>query len=382
MSGMTEAEIPFNKPFLTGRELENIGRAHERGELSGNGPFSRECEAFLARTIGCSRALMTHSCTGALEMAALLLELQPGDEVIMPSYTFVSTANAFALRGAIPVFVDIRPDTLNIDETRIEAAITDRTRAICVVHYAGVACEMDAITAIARRHDLAIVEDAAQAIGSLYKDRPLGGLGRFGALSFHDTKNVTCGEGGALLIRDDNDILAAEIIHEKGTDRSQFLRGVVDKYTWRSVGSSFLLGEMAAAFLSAQLDQESMITGSRLAIWSGYHERLADLEAGGRLRRPVVPAECQHNAHMYYVLLNDDADRAGVLSNLADRGVNAVFHYVPLHSSEAGCALGRSDGALPVTDRLSANLVRLPLWIGMGDSELDRIVDALEACVR
>lgn len=370
--------IPFNRPFFSGRELENIAEAHARGALSGNGLFSKKCESWLENATGCNRAFVTHSCTAALEMTALLLDLQPGDEVIMPSYTFVSTANAFALRGARPVFVDIRPDTLNIDETKIEAAITDRTRAICVVHYAGVGCEMDAIMAIAARHRIDVIEDAAQAIVATYKGRALGSIGRFGALSFHETKNATCGEGGALLINDADYIQRAEIMREKGTDRSLFMSGLVDKYTWRSIGSSFLLGEMASAFLLAQLEGVQDVTRTRLQIWAAYHEQTAPLEALGLLRRPTIPAGCEHNAHMYYVLLDPAFEREPVLRAMAADNVNAVFHYIPLHSSEAGRRLGRAHGDLSVTDRISAGIVRLPLWPGMTEAQIARVVESLQ----
>jgi len=373
--------IPFNRPFLSGRELENIAEAHSRGALSGNGRFSKECEAWLESATGCERAFVTHSCTAALEMAALLLDLQPGDEVIMPSYTFVSTANAFVLRGALPVFVDIRPDTLNIDETNIEDAITERTRAICVVHYAGVGCEMDTIMEIGARRDIEIIEDAAQAIVASYKGRALGSIGGFGTLSFHETKNATCGEGGALLLNDDRFIESAEIMREKGTDRSLFLRGMIDKYTWRSVGSSFLLGEMAAAFLMAQLDEVNEITRQRQDIWSHYHEALASMEARGLLRRPTIPRDCIHNAHMYYVIIDETLDRDAILQEMGAACVNAVFHYIPLHSAEAGVRLGRAHGELGVTDRASAGIIRLPLWPGMVSGEMDRVVSVLQQAV-
>ncbi len=372
--------IPFNRPYMTGQELDCIRQAHANGHLSGDGPFTRRCHAWLEQATGASRALLTHSCTAALEMAALLLGLQPGDEVIMPSYTFVSTANAFVLRGAVPVFVDIRPDTLNLDETLLEAAITPRTRAICVVHYAGVACEMDAIMEVARRHRLAVVEDAAQAILSRYRGRPLGTIGELGALSFHETKNIISGEGGALLCRDPEMGERAEIIREKGTDRSRFFRGQVDKYTWVDVGSSFLPGEITAAFLAAQTDAAQAITSRRLAIWDRYHAWAAPHEAAGRLRRPVVPEHCTHNAHMYYLLLPDLAARTRYIAALKARGVGAVFHYIPLHSSPAGTRLGRHDAPLPVTDGHSERLVRMPLWVGLED-QLDAVLEAADAAL-
>ena len=295
----------------------------------------------------------------------------------MPSYTFVSTANAFVLRGGVPVFVDIRADTLNIDERLIEAAITPRTRAIAPVHYAGVACEMDTIMDIAARHDLKVVEDAAQGVMSSYRGRPLGSIGDIGAFSFHETKNVISGEGGALLVNDPALVLTAEIMREKGTDRSRFFRGEVDKYTWQSVGSSFLPGELTAAFLWAQLNEAGKITQRRMSIWNYYHEKLAPLESQGVIRRPTVPAECQHNAHMYYVLLTPELDRQKVLSEFRRNEIGAVFHYVPLHSSPAGQQYGRTHGSLNKTTELSERLVRLPLWVGLKPEQQDKIINIL-----
>lgn len=367
--------IPFNRPYMTGNELDCIAQAHANGHLSGDGPFTRKCHAWLQGNTGAARALLTHSCTAALEMSALLLDLAPGDEVIMPSYTFVSTANAFALRGAVPVFVDIREDTLNIDEQLIEAAITQRTRAICVVHYAGVACEMDAILAIARRHGLKVVEDAAQGIFSTYKGRPLGAIGDLGCLSFHETKNIICGEGGALLAREPDFAERAEIIREKGTNRSRFFRGQVDKYTWVDIGSSYLPSELVAAFLSAQMDAGERITAQRLALWQRYHDWAAPHEATGVLRRPIVPADCQHNAHMYYLLLPSLEQRTQFIQYMRERGVATVFHYIPLHSAPAGLQFGRASGMMARTDDLSARLVRLPLWLGL-ESSMDAVLDA------
>ena len=367
--------IPFNRPYMTGGELENIRQAHQRMHLSGDGEFTRLCHASLERLTGCHRALLTHSCTAALEMAALLLDVRPGDEVIMPSFTFVSTANAFVLRGAIPVFVDIRADTLNLDERLVEAAGTARTRAICVVHYAGVACEMDAILDIARRHGLAVVEDAAQALLAAYRGKALGSFGALGALSFHETKNVISGEGGALLVNDVALVERAEIVREKGTNRSRFFRGQVDKYTWVEPGSSFLPGEIVAAFLAAQLAQAEALTMRRLAIWERYHAWAAAHEATGRVRRPTVPAHCTHNAHMYYLLLPDQTARNRVLDGLNRLGVNAVFHYVPLHGSPAGQRLARAAGELAETDRAGSCLLRMPLWLGI-EPHLDAVFDA------
>jgi dTDP-4-amino-4,6-dideoxygalactose transaminase len=368
--------IPFNKPFMTGRELWYIAQAHTNGHLSGDGVFTKKCHAWLESNTGTGRALLTHSCTAAIEMAALLAGIGPGDEVIMPSYTFVSTANAFVLRGAVPVFVDIRPDTLNIDETRIEAAITPRTRAIVPVHYAGVACEMDTIMDIARRHNLVVIEDAAQGIMSTYKGRALGTIGHLGTYSFHETKNIISGEGGALLVNVPDFAERAEIIREKGTNRSQFFRGQVDKYTWVDVGSSYLPGEVIAAFLWAQMEEAQAITDGRLALWDRYHAALAPLEAAGKLRRPVLPDGCEHNAHMYYVLLDSLDQRTRVMASMKQLGVNTVFHYVPLHSAPAGLLHSRAEGSMAHTDDLSERLLRLPLWIGLED-HIDRVIGAL-----
>lgn len=375
-------KIPFNRPYMTGRELSNIAQAHANGHLSGDGPFTRYCHAWLADRTRAHKALLTHSCTAALEMSALLLDLQPGDEVIMPSFTFVSTANAFALRGAVPVFVDIRPDTLNLDESLIEAAITPRTRAICVVHYAGVACEMDTIMAIAARHGLAVVEDAAQAIFSTYRGRPLGAIGDLGCLSFHETKNIISGEGGALLMRDETYAERAEIIREKGTNRSRFFRGQVDKYTWVDVGSSYLPGEITAAFLAAQIDEGEQITARRMALWDRYHSWAAPYETEGLLRRPTIPAHCGHNAHMYYVLLPSLEARGQFIASMKESGIGAVFHYIPLHSSPCGLEVGRTSGALAVTDAVSDRLVRLPLWIGLENHMNDVLAAAANALER
>ncbi|HEV7122506.1 MAG TPA: dTDP-4-amino-4,6-dideoxygalactose transaminase [Rhodanobacter sp.] len=369
--------IPFNRPYMTGNELDYIAEAHAYGHLAGDGQFTKRCHSWLEENTGASKALLTHSCTAALEMAALLLDLQPGDEIIMPSYTFVSTANAFVLRGAVPVFVDIREDTLNLDETLVEQAITKRTRAICVVHYAGVACEMDTILDIARRHGLKVVEDAAQAVMSTYRGKPLGALGELGALSFHETKNIISGEGGALLCRDPDWVERAEIIREKGTNRSKFFRGQVDKYTWVEKGSSFLPGEITAAFLAAQMESARSITDRRMALWRRYHQWAEPHEAAGHLRRPIVPTHCAHNAHMYYLLLPSLDSRSAFIDELKAEGVQAVFHYIPLHSSPAGRRYGRSQGTLAVTDRISERLVRMPLWIGL-DEVFDHVVDAAD----
>lgn len=366
-------KVPFNRPYMTGNELSNIAEAHANGHLSGDGAFTKKCHAWLEANTRANRALLTHSCTAALEMAALLIDLEPGDEVIMPSFTFVSTANAFVLRGAVPVFVDIRADTLNLDERLIEAAITPRTKAICVVHYAGVSCDMDAIGDIARKHGLYVIEDAAQGICSTYNDRPLGTIGDLGALSFHETKNIISGEGGALLVRDPQFGERAEIIREKGTNRSRFFRGQVDKYTWVDQGSSFLPGEITAAFLSAQLDQADAITQRRLALWQRYYAWAGEYEARGLVRRPVVPSNCKHNAHMFYMLLPDLEKRSRFIQQLREHDVQAVFHYIPLHSAPHGLKSGRAHGDMAVTDRVSDTLVRMPLWVGL-DDQLDRVL--------
>lgn len=373
--------IAFNKPYMTGRELEYIRQAHINTHLSGDGPFTHRCHRMLESLTGSPHALLTHSCTAALEMAALMLDLQPGDEVVVPSFTFVSTVNAFVLRGAVPVFIDVRADTLNIDEALIEAAITPRTRAICVVHYAGVSCAMDAILAIAERHGLAVIEDAAQAILSRYRGRHLGTLGAVGALSFHETKNVICGEGGALLINDPTLFERAEIIREKGTNRARFFRGEIDKYTWVEPGSSYLPGEITAAFLAAQLEEATELTARRLAIWNAYHAWAEPHERAGRLRRPIVPDDCEHNAHMYYVLLPNLDARTRMIASLRAAGVYVVFHYVPLHSSPAGLRYGRTVGPLPNTQRAGDCLVRLPMWVGL-EEHLPFVLDACDAALR
>jgi dTDP-4-amino-4,6-dideoxygalactose transaminase len=373
--------VPFNRPYMTGKELYYIAKAHADGSLAGDGPFTKRCHGYLEQRTGCAKALLTHSCTAALEIAALLLDCGPGDEVIMPSYTFVSTANAFVLRGGTPVFVDIREDTLNLDETLVEAAVTPRTKAIVAVHYAGVACEMDTLLQVAERHNLKVVEDAAQGVMASYKGRTLGTIGHLGAYSFHETKNITSGEGGALLVNEPAMVARAEVLREKGTDRSRFFRGEVDKYTWQDLGSSYLAGELAAAFLWAQLEEADQITTHRLAIWNRYHSLVQPLEAQGLLRRPVVPADCQHNAHMYYVLLADGSSRARVLAELERAGVGAIFHYVPLHSSPAGRRYARAHGELATTDAMAGRLIRLPFWIGLSEEEQLLVVDKLCAAV-
>jgi len=367
--------IPFNKPFIIGHELDYIAKAVAQGHLSGDGSYTKLSNRWLEEKLGCQKALLTHSCTAALEMAGILCNIQPGDEVILPSYTFVSTANAFVLRGAVPVFVDIRSDTLNIDETLIEAAITPRTRAIVPVHYAGVACEMDTIMAIAERHDLLVIEDAAQALLSTYKGRALGTIGHFGCLSFHETKNIISGEGGALLINDERFNERAEIIREKGTNRTQFFRGEVDKYTWVDIGSSFLPSELVSAFLYAQLEHAGEITAKRCHICSAYAAQLQPLQQAGKLRLPTFDGDS--NGHMYYVLLDSLDTRTRLISHLKAQGIFPVFHYIPLHSSPAGRKFGRCGSTMAVTDRLSERLLRLPLHYAMSDEDITKVSNAI-----
>lgn len=362
---------------MTGKELYYIAQAHFHGKLAGDGPFTKKCHSWIQKNAEVQRALLAHSCTASLEMAALLLDIQPGDEIIMPSYTFVSTANAFVLRGGVPVFVDIREDTLNIDEDLIEPAITKKTRAIVVVHYAGISCNMDRVLAIAQKHHLPLVEDAAQALMARYKNKPLGSIGDLGTYSFHETKNVISGEGGALCVNRDDLVLQAEIIREKGTNRSQFFRGETDKYTWQSMGSSFLPGEVVAAFLWAQLEEAKEITAKRLSSWNYYHALLHTLEKEGTLMRPTIPKHCQHNAHMYYILLPEKR-RQRVLEKLNNTGIHAVFHYIPLHTSPAGEKYGRANGELPVTVKKSRQIIRLPFWTGISEQQQEYIMDKLK----
>ena len=367
-------KLPFNRPHTVGRELDYIREAIGNHHLSGDGGFTLRCHARLEALLPGSRALLTHSCTAALEMAAILADIRPGDEVIMPSFTFVSTANAFVLRGGVPVFVDIRPDTLNLDDLLVDEAVTSRTRAIVPVHYAGVACEMTALSAIAKRHGLVVIEDAAQGLLAAYHDRPVGTLGDLAALSFHETKNVIAGEGGALIVNDPALIARAEIIREKGTNRAQFFRGQIDKYTWVDIGSSYLPSEVIAAFLLAQLEEAERLTEERLQIWRWYHAAFEHLEGKGLVQRPMVPPHCRHNGHMYYVLVADLAARTRLITALQARGVYAVFHYVPLHSSPAGRVYGRAHGRLDHTDAVSDRLVRLPFWIGMNADDVAGVV--------
>jgi len=374
--------IPFNKPYMTGKELWYIAQAHAKGHLAGDGSYTKQCHAWLESHTGAHKALLTHSCTAALEMAAILADIQPGDEVIMPSYTFVSTANAFVIRGGVPVFVDIRPDTLNIDETLIEAAITDKTKAIVPVHYAGVGCEMDAIMAIARKYGLLVIEDAAQGVMATYKGRPLGSIGHLGTLSFHETKNLISGEGGALLVNDPELAERAEIVREKGTNRSQFFRGQVDKYTWVDIGSSYLPGEILAAFLWAQMEEAETITRRRLDLWNTYHRWFVDLETAGKVRRPIIPSHCGQNAHMYYLLLPSLEQRTAFIERLRQENIHPVFHYVPLDRAPMGQRVARAHGELNHTHDLADRLVRLPLWLGMEEYQahvIQRVTAAVEA---
>ena len=366
-------EIPFNLPAITGREMEYVARAVERVKLSGDGPFNRGCMEWLEQNLGCGKAFLTPSGTHALEMAALLAGIGEGDEVIMPSYTFSSTANAFALRGARIVFMDVRPDTMNMDENLLEEAITEKTKALVPVHYAGVACEMDRVLALAERYGLTVIEDAAQGLGAFYRGEPLGTLGKLGCFSFHETKNITCGEGGALLVNDPGWVEEAEILREKGTDRSRFFRGEIDKYTWVGVGSSYLLGELSAAFLLAQLEQAEEITIDRLRTWNLYYETLKKLQEQGKLELPWVPEGCRHNGHIFYIKTAGKAERSRLMSFLKDRGVTGVFHYVPLHSSAAGRRCGRFHGEDRYTTVESERLLRLPIFYGMEEDKVQYV---------
>lgn len=370
--------IPFNKPPVTGAEEQYIKQALKGEKLSGDGPFGKKCQDWFEANLPARKALLTPSCTAALELAAILIGTQPGDEVIMPSYTFVSTANAFVLRGAKIVFVDIRPDTMNIDENRIEAAITSRTRAIVPVHYAGVACEMDSIMAIAERHSLYVVEDAAQGMMSTYKGRALGTIGHLGTYSFHETKNYTSGgEGGLLIINDEQFAERAEIIREKGTNRNQFFRGMVDKYQWVDIGSSYLPSELQAAYLWAQLENSTEINEARLSSWQYYWQQLQPLMLEGCVSLATTPIGCRHNAHMFYLKASDLGERTALLEHLKSRGIFGAFHYVPLHSAKAGRSFGRFHGEDRFTSNESERLVRLPMFFNMVQSELKYIADTV-----
>ncbi|RWR02768.1 TDP-4-oxo-6-deoxy-D-glucose aminotransferase [[Pantoea] beijingensis] len=370
--------IPFNAPPVVGTEIEYMQSAMGSGKLCGDGGFTRRCQQWMEQHFGCKKVLLTPSCTASLEMAAILIDIKPGDEVIMPSYTFVSTANAFVLRGATIVFVDVRPDTMNIDETRIEAAITDKTRAIVPVHYAGVACEMDTIMALAQKHGLMVIEDAAQGVMSEYKGKALGSIGHIGCFSFHETKNYTAGgEGGAVLINESSLVERAEIIREKGTNRSQFFRGQVDKYTWRDIGSSYLMADLQAAYLWAQLEAADRINEQRLRLWQRYYTALLPLAEAGRITLPSVPTHCQHNAHMFYIKLKNNDDRSAIINWLKEAEILAVFHYIPLHSSPAGERFGRFDGDDRYTTIESERLLRLPLFYNLSDNNQSTVINSL-----
>jgi len=371
------SSIPFNRPFIVGKELYYIAQAVQKGHLAGDGQFTKMCHTWIEERFQAKKALLTHSCTAALEMAALLAGIEPGDEVIMPSFTFVSTANAFALRGAAIRFVDIRPDTLNIDEDRIEQAITPKTKVIVPVHYAGVSCQMDAIMAIAERHNLLVVEDAAQGVNATYNGRYLGTIGDLGCLSFHETKNFISGEGGALVINNPGFIERAEIIREKGTNRAKFFRGQVDKYTWVEIGSSYLPSDLIAAFLYAQLEQAEEITNQRQSIYARYASGLKPLADAGILRLPHTPAGCTHNAHMFYIIVKDEPTRRRFIAYLKENNIQSVFHYIPLHTSPMGMQYGCTPGSLPVTEDMSERLVRLPCYYELGHEDQDRIISCV-----
>ena len=369
--------INFNVPPYTGKELDYIKQAVESIKICGDGQFTKKCQEFIEEYTGTKKCLLTTSGTDSLEMAAVLADIKEGDEVIMPSYTFVSTANAFVLRGAKIVFVDIRPDTMNIDEKLIEDAITDKTKAIVPVHYAGVGCEMDAIMEIAKNHGLKVIEDAAQGVMGFYKGKALGSIGDFGCYSFHETKNYSMGEGGAILINNENDVLRGEIVREKGTNRSQFFRGQVDKYTWMDVGSSFLPSELNAAYLYAQLEIKEKINEERLKCWNFYYENLKDLAEKGLIELPFIPKECSHNAHMFYIKTENLEVRTKLISYLKEHGIGSVFHYVPLHSSPAGEKFSRFSGEDKYTTKESERLTRLPMYYGLTLQQCGQIVDCI-----
>jgi dTDP-4-amino-4,6-dideoxygalactose transaminase len=376
---MSDYRIPFNKPSLVGPELDYIAEAVGRGHISGDGEFTEKCRLLLEKELGAARVLLTTSCTHALEMAALLLDIRPGDEVIVPSFTFVSTVNAFVLRGAHPVFADIRPDTLNLDETRLEALITSRTRAIVPVHYAGVGCEMDAILAVARRHGVAVVEDNALGLFGRYRGRHLGTFGALATQSFHETKNFTSGEGGALVINDPSYVERAEIIREKGTNRSRFFRGQIDKYTWVDLGSSYLLSDVLAALLYAQLEAREQIQARRRRIWERYHQFLRDWAATRGVGLPIVPSHCEQTYPMFYVLLPLLAQRQALIAHLKAHGILGVFHYLPLHLSEMGQRFGGKPGDCPVTENVSDRLLRLPFYNSLSEADQDFVVSTIKA---
>lgn len=375
--GNEQKKIPFNKPYSSISEISNIIEAVKSGKICGDGTFTKKCNEWFEENIG-RKILLTTSCTAALEMMAILLDAKPGDEVIMPSFTFVSTANAFVLRGLVPVFVDIRPDTLNLDENLVEAAITEKTRAIVPVHYAGVGCNMEKLKEIAKKHNLYLFEDAAQGFSSTYKDQPLGTIGDLGTYSFHETKNVISGEGGCLIINNEKFAERAEIIREKGTNRSKFFRGQVDKYTWVDIGSSYLPSDIVAAYLYGQLQNSHEINQKRLQVWDKYNNFFEKYEKSGFIRRPIIPTDCNQNAHMYYVLFNDLATRTKFIEYLKANGITPTFHYIPLHSSPAGVKYGRVSGSMKVTDKVSDTLVRLPMYYELNEDDLTRIFEVIE----
>lgn len=366
--------IPFNRPFVVGQESDNVAASLAHGQLAGDGPFTKRCQQLLEHRFDAHRTLLTTSCTAALEMAALLCDLEPGDEVILPSYTFVSTANAFVLRGARPVFVDVRPDTFNLDERLVRDAITPRTRALVPVHYAGIACEMDTILAIGAEHGLRVIEDAAQGVAATYRGRSLGTLGDCGTYSFHESKNIVCGEGGALLVNRPELIERAEILREKGTDRARFFRGQVDKYTWLDVGSSYVPADILAAFLEVQLRHMDTITAARRRIFEAYRNGLAPLADRGLARLPTIPSGCEANYHIFFLFLADLATRTALIDHLRMAGIQAVFHYVPLHVSPMGQSFGYRSGMLPVSEAAGDRLLRLPLYPGLNEADVAEIV--------
>lgn len=372
-----EDKIPFTQPYFVGDETQKISDVLRSRNLAGDGLLTKRCQKLIRELCSSNFALVTNSCTAALEMSALLAGITEGDEVIMPSFTFSSTANAFVLRGATPVFVDIRADTLNIDEAKIEEAISNKTKAIVPVHYAGVSCAMNEIMEISDKASLLVIEDAAQGLLSTYDSKPLGAFGSFGCLSFHATKNIIAGEGGALLVRDENCLLNAEMIREKGTDRSQFLRGEVDKYTWRTVGSSYLASEITSALLLSQLTSAQFITSERKKIWNYYYQETEFLEKSGVLRRPSIPEKCAHNAHIFYLVLENHLNRDRIIEYMRDRNIQATSHYTPLHNSPAGVKFGRNAGSLDNTVKTSSQIIRLPLWVGLSKQHMDRVLAAL-----
>jgi len=372
-------KIPFNKPFIAGKELYYIVQSVIGGHSAGDGVYTKKCQELMERQFGAQKVLLTHSCTAALEMAALLCHIKEGDEVIMPSFTFVSTANAFFMRGAKPVFVDIRPDTLNIDEKRIEDAITEKTRTIVVVHYAGVGCEMDTIMNIARKHDIIVIEDAAQGVNAKFKDQYLGTIGDIGCYSFHETKNVISGEGGAIVLNDPQYFERAEILREKGTNRSKFFRGEVDKYTWVDIGSSYLPSDIVAAFLYAQLENMDAINARREEIFNLYYRELIPLVNNGYLKLPYISRNCMSNSHLFYILLNDEGTRNDLMDYLKSKGILAVFHYLPLHLSRVGRKLGYQEGSLPLTESISSRLLRLPFYYGLMEKEQAEVVETIRS---